>query len=207
MIFFCLFTNTHICNFADDTTLSAYSVNLEELLYNLEQDTLSAIIWFENKYMKLNQSKCHFLTCGNTPEHLWVKVGEELIWESKEEQLLGVTIDKNLNFNSHLSTLCNKVGQKVSALARIAKFLPFNQRRIILKTFIESQFSYCPLVWMFCSRTINRKINHLHERVLRLVYNDYQLNFDELLRKHKSLSFHHRNIHQVAIEMFKVIYE
>ena len=100
--------------------------------------------------------------------------------------------------------LCKKVGQKVSALARIVKFLPFYKRRVLLKTFIESQFSYCSLIWMFCSREMNRKINHIHERALRLVYNDYTSSFEELLRNDKSISIHHRNIHNVAIEMFKV---
>ena len=79
-----------------------------------------------------------------------------------------------------------------------------SQLKIILKTFIESQFSYCPLVWMFCSREMNRKINHVHERALRLVYNDYRSSFEELLKNDKSISIHHRNIHNVAIEMYKV---
>ena len=52
-----------------------------------------------------------------------------------------------------------RVNQKVPALARIARILPFKKRHIILKSFIESQFSYCPLIWMFCSRTLNRKIS------------------------------------------------
>ena len=62
-----------------------FSTNLEELLYNLEYDTHSAIIWFENNYMKLNQDKCHFLISGNITEHLWTKVGDELIWGSAGE--------------------------------------------------------------------------------------------------------------------------
>ena len=196
------FTDTHVCNFADDTTLTACSTNLEELLHNLEGDTLSAILWFRNNYMKLNQDKCHFLTCGNI-EHLWVKVGDERIWEGREEKLLGVVVDKNLNFNSHLSLICRKAGQKVTALSRITKLLPFHIRRLILKGFIESQFSYCPLVWMFCTRKMNHRINYIHERALRLVYCDYESTFEQLLLKDKSLTFHHRNIHQVAIEMYK----
>jgi hypothetical protein len=196
-------SNTHTCNFADDTTLNVFSKSLEELLHNLEYDTLSAIIWFENNFMKLNKDKCHFLVSGNIHEHLFAKVGNEMIWESAEEKLLGITIDKNLNFNSHLSKLCKKVGQKVTALARIVKLLPFHKRRTLLKTFIESQFSYCPLVWMFCSRQINRKINRIHERALRLVYKDYKSSFNELLKNDKSISIHHRNIHCVAIEMYK----
>ena len=82
------------------------------MLYNLEYDTQSAIIWFENNYMKLKHKKWNFLISGNVNEHIWVKVGDELIWKSAEEKLLGVTIDKNLNFNSHLANLCKKVGQK-----------------------------------------------------------------------------------------------
>ena len=192
-----------VCNFADDTTLYACDVKLENVLNQLEDNALSAILWFENNYMKLNQSKCHFLTSGS-PEHLWVKVGSERIWESQTEKLLGITMDKNLFFESHLNILCKKVNQKVTALARIAGILPFHKRHILLKTFIESQFSYCPLVWMFCSCKMNNKINRIHERALRIVYQDYESTFDELLAKDKSLRFHHRNIHQVAIEMFKV---
>ena len=195
--------DTHVCNFADDTTLNACDIELKNVLHELEDNTLTAIIWFENNYMKLNQSKCHFLTCGST-EHLWVKVGKEIIWESQAEKLLGMTVDKNLSFNLHLKILCKKVNQKVSALARIVRILPFQKRQLIMKTFIESQFSYCPLVWMFCSRTMNKKINHIHERALRLVYQDYITSFEGLLKKDNSLTFHHRNIHQVAIEMYKV---
>ena len=180
------FVDAHVCNFADDTTLTACNVKIEDLLQELEDNTLSAILWFENNYMKLNQSKCHFLTCG-THEHLWVRVGDEKIWESQSEKLLGMIVDKKLSFDLHLRTLCKKVNQKVSALARIVPFLPFPKRHLIMKTFIESQFTYCPLVWMFCSRAMDRKINHIHERALRLVYQDYDSTFDELLKKDNSL--------------------
>ena len=73
-----------------------------------------------------------------------------------------------------------------------------------MKAFIESQFSYCPLIWMFCSRKMNRKINYIHERALRLVYDDYTTSFNDLLTKDKSVCIHHRNIQKVAIEMFRV---
>ena len=58
---FCQIINTHPCNFADDTSLNSFDMNLENLLFNLERDTLSVIIWCENNYMKLNEDKCHFL--------------------------------------------------------------------------------------------------------------------------------------------------
>ena len=81
--------------------------------------------------------------------------------------------------------------------------MPFFKRRILLNTFIESQFSYCPLIWMFHGRKLNHKINHIHERALRLVYNDYTCRFENLLLMDGSVSIHHRNIQKVATEMFK----
>ena len=78
--------------------------------------------------MQLNQAKCHFLISGNTPEYLWAKVGDNMIWESGQEKLLGLTIDKNLNFNEHLSIICKKASGKVTALARLVKFIPFYKR-------------------------------------------------------------------------------
>ena len=74
-----------------------------------------------------------------------------------------------------------------------------------MNAFIESQFSHCPLVWMFCfSRKLNTRMNHIHERGLRIVYEDYTSTFEELLNKDGSVSIHHRNIQLVAIQMFKV---
>ena len=143
------FVNTSVCNIADDTTPYACDIDLVTLLQNLENDTMSAIIWYELNYMKLNQDKCHFLISGNTPEHLWIKVGEHKLWESYQEKLLGLTIDKNLNFNEHLSNVCKNASKKVTALARLAKIVPFDKKRLLFKSFIESQFSYCPLIWMF----------------------------------------------------------
>ena len=88
------FSNTKVCNVADDTTPYVCDLDLAPLLRKLEYDTMSAITWFDLNYMKLNEDKCHFLLAGNTPEFLWAKLGDELIWESKYEKLLGLTMIK-----------------------------------------------------------------------------------------------------------------
>ena len=87
---------------------------------------------------------------------------------------------RNLNFDDHVFSLCKKVGRKLSVLAR---FTSFKQERILMKTFAECQFGYCPLIWMFHSRKVNSKTNHLQERSLRIVYNDYITSFKDLLKK------------------------
>ena len=82
--------------------------------------------------------------------------------------------------------------------------MTLNKRRILMKSFIISQFSYCPLIWMMHNRGLNNKINHIHERALRIVYNDYSSTFEDLLNKDKSVTIHQRNLQQLAIEIFKV---
>ena len=74
-----------------------------------------------------------------------------------------------------------------------------------MKSFIESQFRYCPLVWMFYSKKMHNRINKLHERALRVVYkNDDDLTFEELLVKDNSFSVHDRNLQRLAELMYKV---
>ena len=72
-----------------------------------------------------------------------------------------------------------------------------------MKTFVESQFGYCPLIWTFLSRKVNSKINHLQERSLIMVYSDYITSFEDLLKKNNSFKTHHKNIQSLAIEHFK----
>ena len=75
-----------------------------------------------------------------------------------------------------------------------------------MKAFVESQFGYCPLIWMFHSRGLNNKINRIHERALRITYKDKSSTFQELLEKDNSVSIHHRNIQKLAIEIYKVLH-
>ena len=73
-----------------------------------------------------------------------------------------------------------------------------------MNSFFKTQFNYCPLIWVFHSRENNRKINRLHERCLRTIYNDKQSSFNELLEKDGSVSIHERNLHVLATEMYKI---
>ena len=67
-----------------------------------------------------------------------------------------------------------------------------------MKAFIELQFGYCSVVWMFHSRNLNNEINRIHERASRITYNDKSPSFQKLLEKDNSVTIHHRNIKTLA---------
>ena len=199
-IFFAL-KGVDICNFADDTTPYVCDSNLKSVLETLEHNSELVIAWFEMNYMKLNTDKCHLLISGNKNEQMWAKLDRDVVWESNDVKLLGITLDNNLKFDKHVSNIYSKANKKLSALTRVAKFLPFKKRHILFKAFTESQFKYCPLVWMFHGTQTNDKINKLHERALRIVYNYTITSFEELLIKGKTFTIHDQNIQSLAIEM------
>ena len=55
------------------------------------------------------------------------------------------------------------------------------------------------------NKSINKKINNLHERALRLIYCDHSSNFQELLQRDNSVTIHQRNIQAPAMLMYKAV--
>ena len=98
-----------------------------------------------------------------------------------------------LYLDSHITSLCKEAGQKPSALARKNHYLTQDQKLLLLKSVVKSQLSYCPLIWMFTSQYLSNALNSIHERPLRLIYNDYELPFDRL-EDIRQKSIHQKNI-------------
>ena len=88
----------------------------------------------------------------------------------KKVEVLGITIDRNLNFKGHIKNISRKADQKLSALLRISSHINTDKKAILYKSMVKSQFAYCPLVWMFCFRQSKNLIDKVYERALKLIY-------------------------------------
>ena len=101
--------------------------------------------------MKLNIDKCHLIVLGykHENEQVWAQIGEDKIFQSIDVKLLGVTIDKELKFDKHVSKICSKASRKLTVLARMSKFLTFEKRKTIFKIFVEFQFNIVHLFGCF----------------------------------------------------------
>ena len=69
------------------------------------------------------------------------------IKQSKEITLLGLQIDNNLNFHSHINALAKKLSSKVGLLHRLGTFLPSNQLIMIYSAIIQSLIDYGITLW------------------------------------------------------------
>ena len=194
--------SSDIANYADDTTPCECAPYYEKLKENLKFTIYKIFTWFKNNNFKANATKCHFFLSPH--QSATINIDGSIVKSSNLQKLLGVTIDSNFTSEQHINSLCRKSSQKLHALSRIAQYLSQNKKRILFKTFVTSQFNYCPLVWMCHSRTLNNRINNIHLRALRIVYQDKQLSFEELLQKDNSVSVHMKNLQYLATEIFKV---
>ena len=114
---------TEDCNLADGTTFQSCDNDPHDLIRTLEQETFLAIEWFETN-KETHKDKCYLL--------LSVKMGDEKIWGTAKQKLLGMKIRKNLNFDDHVFSLYERAGRKLILLVRLSKFMSFKQKRILI---------------------------------------------------------------------------
>lgn len=103
-----------------------------------------------------------------------------------------------MKFDKYVLEICSKAGRKLNAFARMLKLISFRKRRT-LKIFIESQFKFCPLVWIFCNSSTSNRVNRLHELALSIVYNIMTFNL------RLKVSFLKEDISVFTIRTFKYV--
>ena len=198
-----MFLLLEIANFADDNSPFTDAPTIPRVISELEQESIRLQNWLRNNGQKANPDKFH-LMLSSPDENYFANIGNFLIKNTKTQKLLGLKIDNKLTLRDHVANMCSKASQKLHALSRVSNYMTFKQRKTVMQAFISSQFGNCPLVWIFHSRKLNNRINKLHERTLRIVYNDEQSSFDQLLQKDESFTIHERNIQTLGIELYKV---
>ena len=135
--------STDIANYADDTIPYFCLEDVDLTIEKLEVKANDIFQWFNENEMKAIANKCHLLVTTNEERN--ISFGGENLQNSKSEKLLGVAIDNKLSFTKNVHEICDKTSQKSNALARLSSFMSLEKRRIIMKTFVHSQFGYCPL--------------------------------------------------------------
>ena len=114
--------------------------------------------------MVLNAEKSHFMCLGKDIDDTETLSFNNLALKNRDVEILGITLDRSMGFITHIKNICRKVGQKLSTLLRSSPYVVQGKKVLLYKSTIKSQFNYCLLVWMFCSRQSNNLINRVTDK-------------------------------------------
>ena len=194
-----------ICNFADDNTLYSCGDRLTEIKENLISDTKSILSWFKLNSLKANHGKFQFMILGDKSHHKHIlKINLIKVEASDDVLLLETTTDKRLTSKQHIENLCRKAQYKLHALSRIRKFLTIEKTKILGNAFIDSQFNYAPLLWMFCRKTLYSKMEKIHHETLKVIHESNDI-YDNHLLQSNTVSVHQRHLRFLMTGIYKSI--
>ena len=204
---FLFIKDSSLYNYADDNTLSFGSPDFDLLISTLESDSNHLIEWFKINKMQANPDKFQVLAVGKKTYEKRPTINIQNFELTCEDsvKLLGIDIDYQLNFDTHISTICRKASQQLNIIKRLGPYLNRLNKLTIFHTFILSNFNFCPLAWHFCTEKNSKKIEKVQERALRFVYEDYNSSYDNLLKKAKVPSLQIRRMRTMALETFKIM--
>ena len=80
-----------------------------------------------------------------------ININQKEIKAVAKVKLLGIEIDGKLNFNHHINNICKSASNQLNALIRLKHLLGFKEIKVLVNTFVISNFNYCSLVWTFSS--------------------------------------------------------
>ena len=162
--------------FADDTTLNSKDEKAENLVQKLQKSIAELINWTELNHMSLNsdKTKCMYITtrqkrnkmCNPFPP-LYIK--GKVVEEVSCHKILGVTVDKNLLWSDHITSVGKKLTQKMYQLSKIKHFLDLDSRKTFFHAHILSILDYASTLWDSASESNIKLLSRLHKRALKLI--------------------------------------
>ena len=197
-----------ISMYADDHQIYYSGENGNEVELRLNQDIKMASKWYKENHLKANKDKYQAIVLQNKKKsNVEIKVMADECNEAEQTRclkLLGVEVDDELTFSTHIGNLCKRVSQRIGVISRFRNIMPTNAKLTIYKTAVLSHLTYCSTVWHFCKVADKRKIERLQEKALRVVYCDKSTPYAQLLIKANLPSLENRRLQDIAILMYKV---
>ena len=164
--YFILVASAH--NFADDNTLSSFAKTIENLVSILESESEIAINRFKINHMIVNLGKFQAIIFDEhkgKSTNRTININQKEIKAVAKVKLLETEIDDKLNFNHHINNICKSASNQLNILIRLKYLLGFKERKVLVNTFVISNFNYCSLVWNFSSAQSLNKIENLQKRL------------------------------------------
>ena len=183
--------------FADDTCGLAKSKNLPDLINFCNTELNKIAIWMSANKLAVNVSKCKFiifhhrnkkinldnlsislnynedgntsLTCNIYPlERIHNNNPNK---DDRTYKYLGILLDENLTFNSHVDSICNKLSRGIFSLRRAKPYLSLKALRTLYFSLVHCHLQYCSTIINCTSHKNIKRIFTLQKKAIRLIAN------------------------------------
>ena len=168
------------------------------MYFHFRTDSQAANDWFKINEMIVNPNKFQAIAvkknCRMKGSYA-LNINKQTINSENCVKLLEIEINNTLSFDKYIPNLCKK---------SIQVYMGFNEKEVLLNSFVLFNFNYCPLAWHFCSSKSLNKIETIQERVLRILCNVSTCDYNQLLNKSSKSSMEvkrFRNFHWKYLQL------
>ena len=160
--------------YADDTTVHTKDSNVNNIERNVICDLKNAIEWGIPNKMQLHYGKTTCMLAGTRQKlkrsrKLNIHVGDISIQNVSKQKLLGIYIDENLSWSSHIDYLCSHITTKISLLRHLSEYVPVEILQKFYQGYILPFFDYGSVTWGSASASNIERLTKLQKRAARII--------------------------------------
>ena len=199
--------------FADDASIHTASDNMVDLNQDLQDGLDNVNDWCQKNCMSIHPDKTKCMVITTRQKHqrepllLSLSLGTQDIDQVSEHKVLGLTLDSELNWHSHLNSLAKRLSRNVYLLSRLKRFATKDALKLFFEAHINSFVNYVSTVWDSCSGEYMKRINSIHRRAIKLILPDQKLNTDEKFKALNILSLEKQLFYNKAVITHKIYHD
>jgi len=160
--------------YADDTELDFSCKTSADLEMAINSDLISLETYFNENRLSINKKKCEYMLIGTSQSlskvpDLNIKIGNENIIRVETAKYLGMSIDQNLRWTTHIENMIRKISSKIGILRRLKVIVPSKTLKLLYNAIIQPQFDYVDVVYDSTTQMCKDRLQRLQTRAARIL--------------------------------------
>ena len=192
--------------YADDTAVFFQHTD-PNVLQNIVDTTLPKIsTWLQTNFLSLNASKTIYQIYNKHKVHIdmHVQINNDVIEKKQTVKYLGMLIDDDLKFKSHINTITNTISRNVGMMSRVKYFVEAKQLLSLYNAIILPYINYCCFIWGTGYAQHTKKLLTLQKRAMRIIEGIYPpQSANPIFKKYNILKIHDIAKMQILLIMHK----
>jgi len=192
--------------FADDTNMFINGKNLNNLISTVNSELKTITHWFCANLLSLNIKKTNYIFFGNKKiSDVQISINNEKISRVYKTKFLGIILQANLKWDTHISMLKNKIAKSIGIINKAKHLLTTTHLKLLYRSLVEPYLNYCCIVWASPEKsTAIESLHKLQKRAARIIlYSPFRAHSKPLFYKLDILNIYHLCLLQILIFVFK----